>query len=112
MKQLIDMRELKQTQQTWCDTTEHNLAVSAKRLEASAERAQATTIDELKCRHIHYNTFMPHLHHVDQPGFKLWGKIGVQPFSMDFDNNNISAELGRKGHRTSSQERPCKLQPY
>ena len=50
MKQLIDMRELKQPQQTGCDTIEHNLAVSAKRLEASAKRAQATTIDELKCR--------------------------------------------------------------
>jgi len=112
MKQLIDMRELKQAQQTGCDTTEHNLAASAKRLEASAKRAQATTIDELKCRHIHNNTFMPPLHQVDEPGFKLWGKIGVQPFGMDLDNDNISAELGRKGHRTSSQERPYKLQPY
>jgi hypothetical protein len=105
MKQLIDMRELKQTQQTGCDTTEHNLATSAKRFEASDKRAQATTIDELKCRHIYHNTFASTLHQVDELGFKLWGKIGVQPFGMDLDDENISARLGRKWHRTSSQER-------
>jgi hypothetical protein len=72
MKQLIDMRELKQAQQTWCDTTEHNLAASAKRLEASGQRAQATTIDKLECRYIHNNTFVPILYQVDELGFKLW----------------------------------------
>jgi hypothetical protein len=105
MKQLIDMRELKQAQQTGRDTTEHNLAVSAKRLKASDKRPQATTIDELKRRHIYHNTFVPTLHQVDEPGFKLWGKIGVQPFGMDLDDDNISAGLDRKWHRTSSQER-------
>src|SRR4029453_13540258 len=105
MKQLIDMRELKQAQQTGCNTTEHNLAAPAKRLEASDKRAQATTIDELKYRHIHHNTLMPTLHQVDELGFKLWGKIGVQPFGLDLDAANISAGLDRKWHRTSSQER-------
>jgi len=105
MKQFIDMRELKQAQQTGCDTTEHNLAASAKRLEASDKRAQTATIDELKHPHIHYNTFVPTLHQVDKLGFKLWGKIGVQPFGMDLDDDNISTGLGRKWHRTSSQER-------
>src|SRR4029434_9969491 len=105
MKQLIDMRELKQTQQTGCNTTEHNLAASAKRLEASDKRAQATTINELKRRHIQHKTFMPTLHQVDELGFKFWGKIGVQPFGMDLDDDNISAGLDRKWHRTSSQER-------
>src|SRR5215475_8172712 len=93
MKQLIDMRELKQAQQTGRDTTEHNLAVSAKRLKASDKRPQATTIDELKRRHIYHNTYVPTLHQVDEPGFKLWGKIGVQPFGMDLDDDNISAGL-------------------
>jgi hypothetical protein len=105
MEQLIDMRELKQAQQTGRDTTEHNLTASAKRLEASYKRPQATTIDELKHRHIYHNTVVPTLHQVDEPGFKLWGKIGVQPFSMNLDDDNISAGLGRKWHRTSSQER-------
>jgi hypothetical protein len=77
MKQLINMRELKQAQHTGCDTTEHHLAASAKRLEASAKRTQATTIDEFKCRHIHHDTFVPALHQVDELGFKLWGKIGI-----------------------------------
>ena len=74
MKQLIDMRELKQAQQTGCDTTEHNLAASAKGLETSDKRPQATTIDELKRRHIHNNMPVPTLHQVDELGFKLWGR--------------------------------------
>src|SRR5262245_53595516 len=105
MKQLINMRELKQAQQTGCDTTEHNLAASTKRLETSDKRPQATTIDELKCRHIHHNTFVPTLHQMDEFGFKLWGKIGVQPCGMELNDDNITAGLGRKWHRTSSQER-------
>jgi hypothetical protein len=104
MKQLIDMREFQQAQQTGCDTTEHNLAASAKRFEASDKRTQATAIDELKGSHIHNDTFVPTLHQVNELGLKLWGKVGVQPFGMDHDDDNISSGLGRKWHRTSSQE--------
>ena len=94
MKQLIDMRELKQAQQTGCIPQSTQARHVRQGLEASDKRAQATTIDELKCRHIHHNTFVPTLHQVDELGFKLWGKIGVQPFGMELDDDNISSGAG------------------
>ena len=105
MDQPIDVRKLKQAEQTGCNTTEHELAMSAKSFEASDQRAQATAIDELKCSHIHHDTFVPTLHQVDELGLKLWCKVGIQPFGMELDDDNISLGLGCKWHRTSSQKR-------
>jgi hypothetical protein len=44
--------------------------------------------------------FLPTLYQMDELGFKLWGKRGVKPSGMDFNDDNISARLDRKWHRT------------
>ena len=99
------MRECEQAQQSGWNTAEHHLTTSAECLEAGDEGTQAAAIDELKCCHIHDNTFVSMLRQVHEPGLKLWSNADVQASGRDFNDDNIASRLGCKGNRISSQER-------